>query len=106
MTLLEALIATVILSVVAIACLEGTRGAASLQYRTGVASDVVAIAEAAMARAQTGAPVDPREARVTRAPYALHGLVLPLDELVVEVPRAGGGTVRLTRLVPSRTGAR
>ena len=33
MTLLESLIATVLLAVVAVACLEGTRGATRLQQR-------------------------------------------------------------------------
>lgn len=106
MTLLEALLATVILSVVAIACLEGTRGAASLQYRAGSAREVAAIAEAAMAQAQAGAPVDPRMARVTRTPYVLQGRALPLDLLDVYVARAEGGSLRLTRLVPRLADAR
>jgi|APMI01.1.fsa_nt_gi type II secretory pathway pseudopilin PulG len=99
MTLLEALLATVILSVVAIACLEGTRGAASLQRRASTMAEGVAVAEAALAQAAVDAPVEQQGVRVTRAAYVPNGRMSTLDRISVEVPVAGG-MVRLSRLVP------
>lgn len=107
MTLLEALLATVILSVVAIACLEGTRGAASLQYAATSTTAGVARAEAVLAQVEAGAPVDPRDAQVSRLPYRAPGATTAtrLDRVDVVVPVAGGRTVHLTRLLPRTTSA-
>lgn len=107
MTLLEALLATVILSVVAVACLEGTRGAASLQQAAVGTTVGVARAEAALAQATSGAPLEQRDIVVTRVPYAggtMAGAARAprasqLDRVDVVVPVAGGGRVHLTRLV-------
>jgi type II secretory pathway pseudopilin PulG len=101
MTLLEALLATVILSVVAVACLEGTRGAASLQRVAASTTVGVARAEAAMAQAATGAPLAASDIAVTRVPYRAAGARGPshLERVDVTVPVTGGGAVHLTRLV-------
>ena len=100
MTLLEALLATVILSVVAVACLEGTRGAASLQHKSAATAHAVMQAEAALSQATAGGVVDARDARVTRVPYASGHGATGLDRIDVDVATPNGGTVRLTRLVP------
>jgi type II secretory pathway component PulJ len=94
MTLLEAVLATVILSVVAIACLEGTREATGLQQRTREVSRAMAQAESELARAIAGAPPS-AGVTVTRRPYAG---AMQLEVVDVTVPLAGGGTTRLSRL--------
>lgn len=101
MTLLEALLATVILSVVAVACLEGTRGAASLQHAAATTTAGVARAEAALAQVEAGAPLDARDVQVTRVRYVPPGVrtASQLDRVDVVVPVVGGGSVHLTRLV-------
>lgn len=101
-TLLESVIAMVILAVVAVACLEGSRGAAQLEQRAGSVADATARAESELTRAMLGQPVSAGVV-VRRVPYA----PLPrLDRLEVEVPRADGrntGTaVKLSRLVDRR----
>lgn len=103
MTLLEALLATVILSVVAVACLEGTRGAASLQHRSAVTAQAVMHAEAALSQVTAGDRLAARDAQVTRVPYVGRDGATRLDRVEVEVPTANGGTLRLTRLVPRAT---
>jgi hypothetical protein len=95
MTLLEALLATVILSVVAIGCLEGTRNAAQLQRKAALVSAATVRAESELARAVLGlTPGD--GVTVERTPYA----AAPSLELVrVRVPQPDGGAVELARLV-------
>lgn len=106
MTLLEALLATVILAVVAVACLEGTRGAASLQRAAAGTALGVAQAEAVMAEVLAGAPVAAGDVRVRRGRYAPApgAPASQLDRVDVDVPVAGGGVVHLTRLVRRPTG--
>ncbi len=105
MTLLEALLATVILSVVAVACLEGTRGAASLQHTAAGTTAAVARAEAVLAQVAAGAPVDSREAEVQRVRYVAPGARQPsqLDRVDVVVHVPGGADVHLSRLVRRAT---
>ncbi len=105
MTLLEAVVAMVILSVVAVACLEGSRGAARLEQRAGIVADATMRAESELARAMLGQPVSPGVI-VRRIPYAA---VPGLDLLEVEVPSDGGSparkpdaVVKLARLVDRR----
>lgn len=95
MTLLESLVATVILSVVAVACLEGSRGAARLGQRADMVAHATARAEGELARAMVGEPVS-ADVVVRRTPYPS---IAGLDLLEVEVPRADGTPVTLARLV-------
>jgi Tfp pilus assembly protein PilV len=98
MTLLEAMIAAVILAVVSVACLEGTRGAAVLQRRTAQLSAAVVRADAALQRAAAGAMPASRDALVRR-PYGAGDGRDALDVVTVTETLADGRTVRLTRLV-------
>lgn len=98
MTLLESIIASVLLAVTAVVCLDATRGAARLQQRTGAWTNAVSQAESALALASADAPADDRTAaRVTRRPWGDEATRLDLIE--VEVPVAGGGSYRMARLV-------
>ena len=106
MTLLEAVLAMVILSVVAVACLEGSRGAARLEQRAGIVADATMRAESELARAMLGQPVS-AGVIVRRVPYAP---VPGLDLLEVEVPsedgsparKRDGTAVKLARLMDRR----
>ena len=101
MTLLEAVVATVLLALVAVACLDGTGQAARLQHRSMQASGTVAHAAAELERARLDLPSSP-QTRVRRRPYApLPGAgEAPLELLTVDVTDAEGRTVQLARLVP------
>lgn len=102
MTLLEAVVAMVILSVVAIGCLEGTRGAARLQRRAQEVSGATMRAESELARAALGLAPG-AGVQVERAPY---GADAALDLVRVTVRGAAGEQVQLSRLVervPSRS---
>ena len=101
MTLLEAVVATVLLALVAVACLDGTGQAARLQQQSMQASRTVALAEAELERARMALPPLP-QTRVTRRPYGPtpHGGVAPLEWLSVDVADADGRTMQLVRLVP------
>lgn len=107
MTLLEALLATVILAVVAVACLEGTHGAAALQRRTASMSDALSRAETAMETAATGSVLpatgsdDVTRPSVQRTPY---GAGTGLQRVEVSVRDGNGRVVRLTRLVDASAG--
>lgn len=107
MTLLEALLATVILAVVAVACLEGTHGAADLQHRAAAVNDALSRAESALeqAREPLAPPVSGVHAetgmQVHRTVYAR----IPdasVEQVIVEALDADGRTVRLTRLMDRR----
>lgn len=95
MTLLEALLATVILSVVAIGCLEGTRSAARLQRRAELVTAATRQAESEMAGAILGLPAG-KGVDVERAPYAANAR---LELIRIRVAQPDGGEVRLARLV-------
>ncbi len=95
MTLLEALLATVILSVVAIGCLEGTRSAAQLQRKAEVVTTATVRAESEMARAMLGLPAGD-SVEVERMRYAN---VQGLDLVRIRVAQPDGGYVQLARLV-------
>ena len=101
MTLLEAVVATVLLALVAVACLDGTGQAARLQQRSVQASAAVASAEAELERARLALPPSPK-ARVTRSPYGpvMNGGMAPLEQVWVEVTGVDGRVVQLARLVP------
>lgn len=101
MTLLEAVVATVLLALVAVACLDGTGQAARLQHRSMQASGTVTHAAAELERARLHLPPS-AQTRVTRRPYAPASGVgaAPLEWLAVDVTDAEGRTVQLSRLVP------
>ena len=111
MTLLEAVIAFVLLSLVGIVCLDQSRGASQLQRSSAEWNRAIAQGDAAMAAAVSGAPdvaVDgtssgataasagAARADVARQPWR-HGL----DEVRVTVPMAQGRSYVISRLVPS-----
>ncbi|MCA0376698.1 MAG: hypothetical protein LCH84_13685 [Gemmatimonadetes bacterium] len=107
MTLLEGIIATVLLALVAVACLDGTRGAAQLQHRSQARLDALVTAEAALdaeALDESGM-VRSDAVRMTRAPYRTAPRVGPtragLVRVDVEARTADGSVVRLSRLVPA-----
>jgi type II secretory pathway pseudopilin PulG len=99
MTLLEALLATVILSVVAIGCLEGTRNAAQLQRKAELVSAATVRAESELAAAVLGLPAG-KGVAVERQRYAANPR---LDLVRVRVPQPDGGQVELVRLMERPT---
>ena len=104
MTLLEAVIAFIILSVVGVVCLDQARGASQLQRSSADWTRAVARGESALAEAiATTAPPDGGAAsagdpavRVQRRPWQAG-----LDIIEVSVPLGNGRTYDLARLVPS-----
>lgn len=92
MTLLESIIASFLLAVTAVVCLDATRGAAALQQKSAAWTQAVAHAESELATVSSGG-IASSATRVTRRPWH-DGLEL----LEVEVPLAGGASFRLTRL--------
>ena len=95
MTLLESIIASLLLAVTAVVCLDATRGAAALQRKSAAWTQAVAQAEAELATVSSGGLAS-STTRVSRRRWR-EGL----DMLEVEVPMAGGAGFRLTRLVES-----
>ena len=93
MTLLESIIASVLLAVTAVVCLDATRGAAALQQKSAMWTLAVSHAESELASVTSGGPAS-STTRVSRRPWR-DGLEL----IEVEVPMAGGTRFRLTRLV-------
>lgn len=93
MTLLESIIASLLLAVTAVVCLDATRGAAALQQKSAAWTVAVARAEAELATVSSGG-VASSTTRVSRRPWR-DGL----DLLEVEVPMAGGASVQLARVV-------
>lgn len=93
MTLLESLIASLLLAVTAVVCLDATRGAAALQQKSEAWTRAVAEAEAELAIVTSGG-VASNTTRVSRRPWR-DGLEL----IEIDVPMAGGASFRLTRLV-------
>ena len=104
MTLLEAVLATVLLALVAVACLDGTGQAARLQARSVEAAGTVARAEAALEAARLDLPPSPAT-QVTRRAYGdpASGATPSLDLVTVEVTDPEGRRLQLSRLVPRAT---
>jgi type II secretory pathway component PulJ len=108
MTLLEAVIAFVVLSLAGVVCLDQARGASQLQRSSAEWTQAIARGEAALAE---------EVARSTPSREALPALEDPsiqvqrsrwrpgLDVIEVSVPLAGGRTYTLSRLVPTTAGA-
>ena len=105
MTLLESVIATVLLAVVAVACLEGTRGAMRLEARSQALAVAAARAEGALERARIGA-AGGADAQLSRQPYVVAGATTGLDLITVEVRSDDGRLLRMARLVEQSNGER
>lgn len=100
MTLLETVIAFVLLSVVGVACLDLSRGAAGLEMRSMEWSRAVATGEAALAAATADAALDDpafRGVRIVRHPWRQG--VDGIDEIDVSVDLPGGQVFRAASLV-------
>ncbi len=93
MTLLESIIASVLLAVTAVVCLDATRGAAALQYKSAAWTQAVANAESELATVSSGGRTL-GTTRLSRRPWR-DGLEL----IEVEVPIVGGASFRLSRVV-------
>ena len=93
MTLLESIIASVLLAVTAVVCLDATRGAAALQRKSASWTEAVALAESELAVVTSGG-LAASSTRVSRRRWR-DGLEL----IEVDVSTAGGASFRLTRLV-------
>lgn len=99
MTLLETIVAFVLLSVVGVACLDLARGATSLEQRSAAWSRAVAIGESAADAAAVNAPLDDPSfngVRIVRRPWAQNGAIEQIDVVVTMPDRT---EFRLTRLV-------
>lgn len=111
MTLLETVVAFVLLSVVGIACLDLSRGATGLETRSVEWSQAVALGDAVLTAAASGATDDAlnanaayrRSVRIQRMPWrdAADGI----DVLDVQVMLPTGATYHATRLVRTRRAA-
>ncbi len=115
MSLLEAVVATVILALVGVACLEGTQRALVLQQRAEeramalqqAESELTAVALHAEAR-EAAPPVQMARRTgwsrsVSRLPYRpawAEITPLPVERVIVQVETADGQVMQLTRLVP------
>ena len=98
MTLLESVVAFVILALVGIACLDLSRGAAQLERSSVEWSRAVALGEAALAAASVDAPMMVASGVVVqRAPWR-DGV----DRVDVAVNLSAGRVFRITRLVLNR----
>ncbi|MES2523260.1 MAG: hypothetical protein V4617_11210 [Gemmatimonadota bacterium] len=117
MTLLESVVAFVLLAVVGVACLDLSRGATGLETRSVEWTRAVALGDAALDAATAGIPLDAkadastgndaggtaRSARVEREPWAKGD---GIDVVTVVVTLPGGAEYRASRLVPAdRRGA-
>ena len=113
MTLMEAVVALVILALVAVGCLELTQGASNLEFSATQWNAAVSVAESRMAevtssangagetslRVNTTVKADAdraAETQVTREPWRAG-----LDVISVSVPVTGGKRYVLRRLVPA-----
>jgi prepilin-type N-terminal cleavage/methylation domain-containing protein len=96
MTLLESLVALVIVALVALGGYELTAASARAASASAEWTAAVARAESIMDASLTSAPIDAGNARVVRAPHAPG-----LDVIAVQVPVAQGASYTLRRLVPA-----
>ncbi len=116
MTLLESIVAFVVLALVGIACLDLSRGAARLQQSSADWTQAISTAESAMSLASQGMPLDapgesderndaggsgrPSQPRVSVTRRLWRDGV---DVLEVTVSLDGGGSAQFSRLVPRRS---
>ena len=104
MTLLESVVAFVLLAVVGVACIDVARGATGLETRSVEWGQAVAVGEAALAAATQGVDaagagvfVGNPGATVERRPWSKGDGV---DVVTVTVPLPTGASYRTSRLVP------
>jgi hypothetical protein len=107
MTLLEAVIAFVVLSLAGVVCLDQARGASQLQRSSAEWTEAIARGESALAEAVArstppGQPVPSLGDPAIRVQRLSWGPGLDLVE--VSVPLANGREYVLSRLAPSTTG--
>jgi hypothetical protein len=95
MTLLETAVATVLLAVAAVTCLESTREALAASRRAAAWQQAVAEAEEALAVPASAPPDADARVQVVRRRYAPR---VVLVEVTVRLPH--GGVHRTARLVP------
>lgn len=99
MTLLESVIAFLLLAVVGVACLDLARGATGLETSSAAWSRAIATGESAMAAAAAGIPLDEiardgvQVMRQSRAGDA------GVEEIEIVVALPGGAEFRASRLV-------
>jgi len=110
MSLLEAVVATVILALVGVACLEGTQRALVLQQRAEQRTLALQQAEVGLTAAALGlseqdvaAPTPIGLSRLPYRPSWAHNAPLPVERVTVRVQTADGRVMQLTRLVPRAT---
>lgn len=109
MTLLESVIAFVVLALVGVVCLEQISEAAHLQQRTVAWSQAIPTADAALAAALVSAPplADASARPSTADPSASTAVTRRrpwrpgLDVVEVTVPVATGGSLTVSHLVPA-----
>lgn len=106
MTLLEAIIAFVILSVVGVVCLDQARGAARLQATSAEWTRAVARGESALAEAAADVAHPPATSAASTGGLAATDIQVSrqawrsgIDRVEVAVPLSGGARFVLTRLV-------
>jgi hypothetical protein len=103
MTLLESVLAFVLLAVVGVACLDLAQGASGLENRSVEWARAVAASESAMAAAAAGVPAHELSSagvRVARSPW--RGGDAGVELIVVDVALPGGAEFRTSRLVRVR----
>lgn len=106
MTLMEAVVALVILALVGIGCLELAQGASNLEFSATEWNAAVTAAESRMAQVSVGAPLEANarvasadsarinNIQVTREPWRTG-----LEMITVSVPVSGGKRYALRKLV-------
>lgn len=108
MTLLEAVIAFVVLSLAGVVCLDQARGASQLQRSSAEWTQAIARGESALAEAVASSTPPGQSVPSSEDPaiQVQRRVWRPgLDLIEVSVPLANGRTYVLTRLAPTTAGA-
>ena len=100
MSLLEAVVATVILALVGVACLEGTQRALVLQQRAEQRTLALQQADASLTAATLGVSEPNVDVSSSSRPLWAANAPLSVERVSVQVQTAEGGVMQLTRLVP------
>ncbi|MEO7521224.1 MAG: hypothetical protein ABIW79_05355 [Gemmatimonas sp.] len=107
MTLLESVVAFVLLAVVGVACLDLTRGATGLETKSAEWSRAVSVAESVMAGAAAGVPLDELASeRVKVAQRSWNGGAGGVSAIEVVVLLPSGAEFKLSRLVRTQGATR
>ena len=107
MTLLEAVIAFVVLSLAGVVCLDQARGASQLQRSSAEWTQAIARGESALAEAVAGSMPQGEQIPSTEGPaiqVRRRSWRPGLDLIEVSVPLANGRSYTLARLAPSTAG--